>query len=253
MPTPLDFPRIQSKHETVEVYGFFGAGGSKTVLDVSLSGLRRALAIPNQTDPLDTRQEKWGSVLLEAENAQLLNRLGLLTIPEYRQEQVSVDGVDSPALSMTPFPELPFEVFDGKDGTKTWKVGPLSDVEHFSDVFKKIAPIQSDIAALSNAGIVLKSDSISFAVMSDGTIRLFLYDLQGMRATLEADSLQEAYARLVVNKLDNLFDFEQSRRFSSQGYDFSAREELASKLTSKLTRSPSSADVEPKALFSSKE
>lgn len=235
MSIPHEVADIKTKDETVEILGFFGAGGSKTVLDVSLRGLRRALAIPNTADSLTVQDQKWESVVLEVDHARFLADLGLLTIPEYRLEEVAVNGSIRPALAMTPFPELPFEIFDGKDGSKTWESGPLSGIDHFSQVIEKISPIKNDIAVLASAGVLLNFDSVSFASMPDGTMRLFLYDLQGMSITNQADEsgrLSAAYAQLVINKLDNIFDFEQSRRFAKQGYDFSARQQLVAALMS---------------------
>lgn len=134
-------------------------------------------------------------------------------------------------MSMTPFSELPFTVIDGKGTSDTWTESPLSDVEKYSDIFDRIIGIKDDILTLAENGIVLQSDSIHFAFMDDGSMRLFFFDLQGMKIDLKRDNLCESYARLIVNsKLDNLFSFEQNRRFSEQGYDLFARKELASRL-----------------------
>ena len=56
----------------------------------------------------------------------------------------TINGRELPALSMTPFSDLPFKVFGGKDGTQTYTHGPLSHIEHFSDISSYItglAPI----------------------------------------------------------------------------------------------------------------
>lgn len=235
MRTLHEVPDIRIKDEPVEILGILGTGGSKTVLDTSLNGLRRALAIPNRTDPISIQDKKWESVVSEIDNARLLSDLGLLTIPDYTLEDVVVDGTARPALFMTPFSDLPFEVFDGKDGSKTWEKGPLSDIDHFSNIIERISTISDDINILSSAGILLNSDSISFANMPDGTMRLFLYDLQGMSVTNQAnelDRLSTGYAWLITNKLDNIFDFKQSQRFAAQGYDLEARQQLAATLIS---------------------
>ena len=235
MQTPHEVPSITIKDNPVEILGILGTGGSKTVLDTSLNGLRRALAIPNRTDPISIQDKKWESVVPEIDNARLLSDLGLLTIPDYTLEDIVVDGSARPALSMTPFSDLPFEVFDGKDGSKTWEKGPLSDIDHFSGVIERISPIKGDISILSSAGVLLNSDSISFANMPDGTMRLFLYDLQGMSITNKVDELGRlptGYAQLIINKLDNVFDFKQSQRFAAQGYDLEARQQLAAALVS---------------------
>lgn len=217
--------------QPTEFFSVLGEGGSKTVLDVSFNGLRRALAIPNAIDASEIRDAKWISVEQESENAKVIADLGLLTIPTYERVDLSVDGIHTPGMAMTPFSELPFKVFDSKDGTATWERGALSDVEYFGDLMPYIKPIARDIAILSDAGIILKSDSISFAQLPSGELRLFLYDLQGMGyVDQKDDGFPARYTRLVVSKLDNIFDFEQSKRFSAQGYDFRARDELARQL-----------------------
>lgn len=126
------------------ISGLLGEGGSKTVFDAIINGKRRALAIPNSIDDPDTQAEKWNSVLQEPENAKLLSELGLLTVPEYEIITTTINGRELPALSMTPFSNLPFKVFGGKDGTQTYTHGPLSHIEHFSDISSYItglAPI----------------------------------------------------------------------------------------------------------------
>ena len=235
MRIPHEVPSITIIDNPVEILGVLGTGGSKTVLDASLNGLRRALAIPNRTDPISIQDKKWESVTAEIDNARQLSELGLLTIPDYTLEDVVLDGNTRPALLMTPFSDLPFEIFDGKDGSKTWEKGPLSDIDHFSEIIERISTVKGDISILVGAGILLNSDSISFASMPDGTMRLFLYDLQGMSVTNQADELDKlntGYAQLIVNKLDNIFDFKQSQRFAAQGYDLAARRQLASALIS---------------------
>lgn len=230
-----EMPSIAIKGNRVEVLGILGAGGSKTVLDISLGGLRRALAIPNHTDPKNIQDEKWESVVREADNARLLSELGLLTIPDYALEDIVLEGSVQEGLLMTPFSDLPFDIFDGKDGSRTWEQGPLSDIDHFSKISERMSGIKDDIAKLAGAGVLLNSDSISFACMPDDTMRLFLYDLQGMSVTNQADELGRlptVYAQLIIGKLDNVFDFKQSQRFASQGYNLEARQQLAAKLVS---------------------
>lgn len=222
--------QLQIGGEQVEIIKILGEGGTKTVLETSIWGLRRALAIPNQVDTNDVRVEKWKNVEAEAKNAHQLQQAGLLTIPEYEPLMVEIDGGNLPCIAMTPFSELPFEVYDSKNGNRTYLRGPLSNINHFSEIYPEIAPIGGDIQKLVEAGILLKSDSISFARMPEGHMRLFLYDLQGMDHTDDTDGLGLAYADLVVSKLDNVFDREQLMRFSSQGYDFEKRRELARKL-----------------------
>lgn len=228
-------PDIRIEDKQLEILGVLGAGGSKTVLDTSIDGLRRALAIPNHTDSISVQDKKWESVVLEAGNARLLSGLGLLTIPDYTPEAILVKGRARPGLSMTPFSDLPFEVFDGKDGSKTWEKGPLSDIDHFSGIAERMSSIKGDVSILSSAGVLLNSDSISFANMPDGTMRLFLYDLQGMSVSSQIDKLDglsTRYAQLIINKLDNVFDFKQSQRFAAQGYDLEAKQQLVAVLVS---------------------
>lgn len=230
-----EMPSIAIKGHRVEVLGVLGAGGSKTVLDISVGGLRRALAIPNHTDPKNIQDEKWESVVREADNARLLSELGLLTIPDYTLEDIVLEGSVQEGLLMTPFSDLPFDIFDGKDGSRTWVQGPLSNIDHFSKISERMSGIKDDIAKLASAGVLLNSDSISFACMPDGTMRLFLYDLQGMSVANQADELGRlptVYAQLIIGKLDNVFDFKQSQRFTSQGYNLEARQQLAAKLVS---------------------
>lgn len=144
-----------------------------------------------------------------------------------------VDGEITDALAMTLFSELPFEVYDGKDGGKTWERGPLSHIENYRDLLPAISGVSKDIKKLAELGVVLKGDSISFAFMPDGRMRLFLFDLEGMSMTDTPEDLEKAYARAVVNKLDNVIDFEQGQRFNQQDYDFNQHQKLADALISK--------------------
>lgn len=216
------------------ISGLLGEGGSKTVFDaININGKRRALAIPNSIDDPDTQAEKWNSVLQEPENAKLLSELGLLTIPEYEIITTTINGRELPALSMTPFSDLPFRVFDSKDGTQTYTHGPLSHIEHFSDISSCITGFGADIATLTQSGIILSRDSISFAALPDGSMRLFFYDLQDMTInddSVNKDDLREDYSKLVVYMLDNIFDYQQLRRFEEQGYDFRERMNLSQRL-----------------------
>ena len=127
------------------ISGLLGEGGSKTVFDTVINGKRRALAIPNSIDDPDTQAEKWNSVLQEPENAKLLSELGLLTVPEYEIITTTINGRELPALSMTPFSDLPFKVFDSKDGTQTYTHGPLSHIEHFQ-IFLPISLVLAPIS-----------------------------------------------------------------------------------------------------------
>ena len=215
------------------ISGLLGEGGSKTVFDAIINGKRRALAIPNSIDDPDTQAEKWNSVLQEPENAKLLSELGLLTIPEYEIiTTTTINGRELPALSMTPFSDLPFRVFDSKDGTQTYTHGPLSHIEHFSDISSYITGFGTDIATLTQSGIILSRDSISFAALPDGSMRLFFYDLQDMTInnSTNKDNLRAGYSGLIVSMLDNIFDYQQLMRFEEQGYDFRERMDLSQKL-----------------------
>ena len=156
------------------------------------------------------KAEKWNSVLQEPENAKLLSELGLLTIPEYEIMVATINGQELPALSMTPFSDLPFRVFDSKDGTQTYTHGPLSHIEHFSDISSYITGFGADIATLTQSGIILSRDSISFAALPDGSMRLFFYDLQDMTInnSTNKDNLRAGYSGLIVSMLDNIFDYQ---------------------------------------------
>ncbi|HMI09328.1 MAG TPA: hypothetical protein VK497_02915 [Candidatus Saccharimonadales bacterium] len=50
-------------------------------------------------------------------------------------------------------------------------------------------------------------------------MKLFLFDFERMLTKNDSEGLEEWYAWIVVNKLDNLFGFEQGRQFEMQGYD----------------------------------
>lgn len=214
------------------ISGLLGEGGSKTVFDAIINGKRRALAIPNSIDDPDAQAEKWNSVLQEPENAKLLSELGFLTIPEYEIITTTINGRELPALSMTPFSDFPFKVFDSKDGTQTYTHGPLSHIEHFSDISSYITGFGADIATLTQSGIILSRDSISFAALPDGSMRLFFYDLQDMTInnSTNKDNLRAGYSGLIVSMLDNIFDYQQLMRFEEQGYDFRERMNLSRKL-----------------------
>lgn len=133
---------------------------------------------------------------------------------------------------MTPFSNLPFRVFDSKDGTQTYTHGPLSHIEHFSDISSYITGFGADIATLTQSGIVLSRDSISFAALPDGSMRLFFYDLQDMiiNNSTNKDNLRAGYSGLIVSMLDNIFDYQQLIRLGEQGYDFYERMNLSQKL-----------------------
>ncbi len=228
-----EFPIIQSENKDIAVLSLLGNGGSKTVLEVSVGGMKRALAIPNMVDGEDVRELKWQSVLAEPEHTAFLRDNGLLVNPYCEVEELLVNGEATDALTMTPFSELPFEIYDGKDGGKTWERGPLSHIENYRDLLPAILGVSKDIKKLVELGVVLRSDSISFAFMPDGEMRLFLFDLDGMSITDTTEGLEEAYAQAVVNKLDNVIDFKQGQRFRQQGYDFSERQKLADMLIPK--------------------
>lgn len=64
-------------------------------------------------------------------------------------------------------------------------------------------------------------------------MRLFFYDLQNMTInddSVNKDDLREDYSKLVIYMLDNIFDYQQLRRFEEQGYDFRERMNLSQKL-----------------------
>jgi hypothetical protein len=227
-----EFPIIKSGDEAHEVLSVLGAGGSKTVLEVSIGGMKRALAIPNMVDPEEVREEKWQRTLTEPEHTAFLRDNGLLVNPYCEVEEFSVDGEATDVLAMTPFSEFPFEVYDGKDGGRTWHQGPLSHVKNYQDLLPAISGVSKDIKKLAELGVVLQRDSISFAFMPDGEMRLFLFDLDGMSIADTPEGLEERYARAVVFKLDNIVDFEQGRRFDQQGYDFMEHQRLADALIS---------------------
>lgn len=220
---------LHQKENTITIHGVFGKGGSKTVLDATIDGERMALAIPNPTDDLETQMQKWSTVIQEPHSAELLSSLGLLTIPEYNLIPVTINNKEVQALGMTPFPDLPFTVFSGKDGGQTYTSGPLSDIEHFSDVIPHTDGIINDVATLARSGVMLYRDSISFAASPNESLRLFFYDLQGMSFdnTTPANELAERYASMIAFMLDNIFDFEQLQRFEKQGYDCCERNRLA--------------------------
>lgn len=227
----FELPSLIHKGEALEVLSVLGAGGSKTVLDVSVDGLRRAIAIPNTTDPDEICDAKWARALEEPKYATFLRDNGLLVNPTYEVKEMSVNGDATEVLAMEPFSELPYQVYDGKDANKTWVDGPLSRLDNYEELRSTIAGVALDIKILAELGVSLKSDSISFAFLPDGTMRLFLFDLDGM--VIESDKQEEHeqfYSRLIVSKLDNIFDYEQHQRFERQGYDFEARQKLATQL-----------------------
>lgn len=71
-----EFPTIQSGDKDIEVLSLLGAGGSKTVLEVSVDGMKRALAIPNMVDVEDMRKLKWERALTEPEHTAFLRDNG---------------------------------------------------------------------------------------------------------------------------------------------------------------------------------
>ena len=228
-----ELPALIHNGEALEVFSVLGAGGSKTVLDVSVDGLKRAVAVPNEADSQEVRDAKWQRALKEPEYAALLRDNGLLVNPTYEVHEMSVNGNVTDVLAMEPFSELPYQVFDGKDANKTWASGPLSHLDNYSELQIAVKSVSSDIKKLAELGVILKSDSISFAFLPDGTMRLFFFDLDGMVIDSDGrEELEEFYSRLVVSKLDNIFDYEQYRRFERQGYNLEARQELATQLVS---------------------
>lgn len=228
-----ELPHLVCEGEILEVFSILGEGGSKTVLDVSIGGLKKAIAIPNDTDPQDVQEVKWQRALDEPRHAAFLRSNGLLVNPTYEVHEMLVDGKITEVLAMEPFSELAYQVFDGKNANQTWVNGPLSHLTNYKELLPAIAVTSLDIKKLAELGVSLKSDSISFAFMPDGTMRLFLFDLDGMVILNgKEEELKDFYSRLTVNMLDNIFDYKQHRRFERQGYDFEARQKLATQLVS---------------------
>ena len=87
-----ELPALIYNGEALEVFSVLGAGGSKTVLDVSVDGLKRAVAVPNETDSQQVRDAKWQRALKEPEYAALLRDNGLLVNPTYEVHEMSVNG-----------------------------------------------------------------------------------------------------------------------------------------------------------------
>lgn len=51
-----------------------------------------------------------------------------------------------------------------------------------------------------------------------------------INSSANKDNLQAGYSGLIVSMLDNIFDYQQLRRFEEQGYDFHERMNLSQKL-----------------------
>jgi hypothetical protein len=181
--------------------------------------MKRALAIPNFTDPVELRKLKWQEVLKEPEQAAFLRDNGLLVNPYYEIRRLSVDSEAIDTLAMAPFSTLPFDVYDGKDTSRTRSEGPLSHIENYKNLRPVISGISKDIKKLAELRVMLEPDSISFAVMPDGEMRLFLFDFERMLMKNDSEGLEKWHAWIVVNKLNNLFDFEQGKQFERQGYN----------------------------------
>jgi len=181
--------------------------------------MKRALAIPNFTDPVELRELKWQEVLKEPEQAAFLRDNGLLVNPYYEIRRLSVDGEAIDTLVMESFSTLSFDVYDGKDDPGALIEGPFSHVDNYKGLLPVMSEVSKDIKKLAELRVILEPDSISFAFMPDGEMRLFLFDFERMLTKNDSEGLEEWYAWIVVNKLDNLFGFEQGRQFEMQGYD----------------------------------
>ena len=52
-----DLPFLACDGHEIDTLALLGEGGSKTVLEVSVDGMRRAIAIPNSADTPDVREK----------------------------------------------------------------------------------------------------------------------------------------------------------------------------------------------------
>ncbi len=226
-----DYPEIDFNGENLSIMGKLGEGGTKSVYEAVLNGANVAISIPNFIDSREIRAQKWSEVRKEPERTAFLREKGLLINPLCEMRSFTLNGEETECLVQMPFSQLPFKVFDGKDGSSTWDNGPLDFVESPEGILKSLGAVARDVRTLVESGIILNRDSLSFGI--DGQkVRLFLFDLDGMRidGSYDKKELANLYAGTIVGKLDNLFSFNKSRALEQNGYDYEQKCKVAEEL-----------------------
>lgn len=226
-----DYPEINADDENLSIIGKLGEGGTKSVYEAVLNGTNVAISIPNFIDSREIRAQKWSEVKREPERTAFLKEKGLLVNPLCETRSFIVNGEETECLVQMPFSQLPFKVFDGKDGSSTWDNGPLDFIESPKGILKSLELVAQDIRTLVKSGILLNHDSLSFGI--DGQeVRLYLFDLDGMKIddSYDKKELANLYAGTIVGKLDNLFSFNKSRALEQNGYDYEQKCKVAEEL-----------------------
>jgi hypothetical protein len=167
----------------------------------------------------------------EPERTAFLREKGLLVNPLCEMRNFTLNGEETECLVQMPFSQLPFKVFDGKNGSSTWDNGPLDFIESPEEIPISLGSVIKDIRTLVKTGILLNRDSISFGI-SGREIRLYLFDLDGMKIddSYDKKELANLYAGTIVGKLDNVFSFSKSRALEQNGYDYEQKCKVAEEL-----------------------
>lgn len=239
---------IEANGRPVTVGKRLGAGGSKTVYDAVLDENSFALALPNTTDGYVRMMEKWSVVEREPENTAKLRELGLLVNPICEILPATINGISFPALRMTRYEDLPFEVRDSKNLTSSVHRSTfvpengLTD-ENFRELFSSVTP---DLLNLLKNRVSLHQDSINICIEA-GKPRLYLNDLgdaewNGTASEFESRYYAQAVIRAFAAALTedewqtNKSFFETKREVP--GSDLSYFETFGHDLYQKLTSEP---------------
>lgn len=226
-----DYPEISFAGENLSIMGKLGEGGTKSVYEAVLNGANVAISVPNFIDSREIRDQKWSEVKKEPERTAFLKEKGLLVNPLCEMRSFTLNGEETECLVQMPFSQLPFKVFDGKDGSSTWNNGPLDFIESPEEIPISLSSVIKDIRTLVKTGILLNRDSLSFGINGQ-EIRLYLFDLDGMKIddSYDKKKLANLYAGTIVGKLDNLFSFNKSRALEQNGYDYEQKCKVAEEL-----------------------
>jgi hypothetical protein len=195
--------RLSDGQNPVMISGILGEGGSKTVYDVKIGEDDIALALPNITDNTVIAERKWNNVLQEPDKTTAVRESGLRTNTVCSTKTIEINGVAFPALIMTRYQDLPFEVRDSKNRRSSilkTRMIPEEGVT-IDQLLSLFGGISADIESLVRNGIHLGKDSFSISVDGEG-VRLYLNDLGNSKiepfSKKDIPNVCDAYVRYAV-------------------------------------------------------
>jgi len=139
--------------------------------------------------------------------------LGLLTNPVCEKITVDIQGVRFPALKMSRYQDLPFDVLDGKNSYSSKVSNNVFPDEVDEIVFTEcLEGVITDIETMIKNGVQVGSDSINIAVQDD-KLRIYLNDLGGMKimpiSENEIQDFFKTYLQCAVSALINGFPYNE--------------------------------------------